>query len=206
MAPQWLDNFTSLPARLNDDDFIYNLRGGDERTKKGAVLILLSDGVAGPEVLITLRSAELRSHSGQPSFPGGALEVGESVRDAALRESAEEVGVDRASVEVLAELPQLYLPPSNFHVTPVLAYWHAPHQLTPEISDEVVRAEMIAFDELANPANRIMLRHRRGYRGPAFDVAGMRIWGFTGGILDRLLHHTGLEQEWDRDTTVELEL
>jgi 8-oxo-dGTP pyrophosphatase MutT (NUDIX family) len=165
----------------------------------------LNDGVRGPEVLITLRSEGLRSHSGQPSFPGGTIENSESAIDTALRESFEEVGLLRESVEVLAQLPELFIPPSNFHVTPILSFWREPHPLTPEQSEEVVRAELISFDELANPANRIMLRHRSGFRGPAFDVAGMRIWGFTGGILDRILYHGGFEQEWNQERTVELE-
>ncbi len=193
---------------LRNDAFLYNIRpkaSDVASTKEGAVLILLHDGAKGPEVLITLRSEGLRSHSGQPSFPGGALENSESAVDAALRESEEEVGLIRESVDLLAELPQLFIPPSNFHVTPILGYWREPHPLTPEQSEEVVRAEMIGLEELANPANRIMLRHRSGYRGPAFDVAGMRIWGFTGGILDRLLHHAGFEREWDQERTVELE-
>lgn len=193
---------------LRNDAFLYNIRPKASEvasTKEGAVLILLHDGAKGPEVLITLRSEGLRSHSGQPSFPGGALENSESAVDAALRESEEEVGLLRQSVDVITELPQLFIPPSNFHVTPILGYWREPHPLTPEQSEEVVRAEMIGLEELANPANRIMLRHRSGYRGPAFDVAGMRIWGFTGGILDRLLHHAGFEREWDQERTVELE-
>lgn len=193
---------------LRNDAFLYNIRpkaSDVASTKEGAVLILLHDGAKGPEVLITLRSEGLRSHSGQPSFPGGALENSESAVDAALRESEEEVGLLRQSVDVITELPQLFIPPSNFHVTPILGYWREPHPLTPEQSEEVVRAEMIGLEELANPANRIMLRHRSGYRGPAFDVAGMRIWGFTGGILDRLLHHAGFEREWDQERTVELE-
>lgn len=208
MAPHWFSEFTSNLSHLRDDAFLYNIRPRSEdveTTKKGAVLILLNDGTRGPEVLITLRSEGLRAHSGQPSFPGGALESDESAIDAALRESAEEVGLLRESVDILAELPQLFIPPSNFHVTPILGYWHSPHQLAPEQSEEVVRAELIAFDDLADPANRIMLRHRSGFRGPAFDVAGMRIWGFTGGILDRLLHHTGFEREWNQESTVELE-
>lgn len=209
MAAHWLSNFMSRVDELRNDAFLYNIRPKAtdvEATKQGAVLILLHDGVSGPEVLITLRSEGLRAHSGQPSFPGGALEESESARDAALRESSEEVGLVRESVDVLAELPQLFIPPSNFHVTPILGFWREPHPLTPERSEEVVRAEMIALDELANPANRMMLRHRSGYRGPAFDVAGMRIWGFTGGILDRLLHHGGFEREWNQERTVELEL
>lgn len=207
MSAHWLSNFLERLDGLRGDQFLYNIRpeGKDvESSKKGAVLILLHDGISGPEVLITLRSEDLRSHSGQPSFPGGAVENGESAIDAALRESFEEVGLASESVDVISELPQLFIPPSNFHVTPVLGYWREPHPLTPEQSAEVVRAELVAFNELANPDNRIMLRHRSGYRGPAFDVAGMRIWGFTGGILDRLLHHSGYEQEWNHERTVEL--
>ena len=208
MAPKWLSEFVARVDDLRNDAFLYNIRPKAqdvEATKRGAVLILLHDGARGPEVLITLRSEGLRSHSGQPSFPGGALEISESAVEGALRESAEEVGLARESVDVLAELPQLFIPPSNFHVTPILGFWRDPHPLTTDESEEVVRAELIALDELANPANRIMLRHRSGYRGPAFDVAGMRIWGFTGGILDRLLHHTGFEREWNQERTVELE-
>jgi len=208
MAPHWLDDFVSRIDYLRNDAFLYNIRPKASEvssTKEGAFLILLHDGVQGPEVLITLRSEGLRAHSGQPSFPGGALENSESAVDAALRESEEEVGLLRQSVEIITELPQLFIPPSNFHVTPILGFWREPHLLTPEQSAEVVRAELITLDELANPANRIMLRHRSGYRGPAFDVAGMRIWGFTGGILDRLLHHGGFEREWNQERTVELE-
>ena len=208
MAPHWLSEFVARVDDLRNDAFLYNIRPKAqdvESTKRGAVLILLHDGASGPEVLITLRSEGLRSHSGQPSFPGGALEISESAVEGALRESAEEVGLARESVDVLAELPQLFIPPSNFHVTPILGFWRDPHPLTTDESEEVVRAELIALDELANPANRIMLRHRSGYRGPAFDVAGMRIWGFTGGILDRLLHHMGFEREWNQERTVELE-
>lgn len=207
MAPQWLSHLTSQLGNLRDDAFLYNIRPSSEdfqSSKKGAVLILLNDGSRGPEVLITLRSESLRSHSGQPSFPGGGLELNESAVDGALRESEEEVGLQRSSVDILGELPQLFIPPSNFHVTPVVAFWQQPHPLAPEQSEEVVRAELIAFDDLANPDNRIMLRHRSGYRGPAFEIAGMRIWGFTGGILDRLLHHSGYERPWNQDQSVEL--
>jgi 8-oxo-dGTP pyrophosphatase MutT (NUDIX family) len=208
-APEWLRIFTELHTQLGNDDFLYNIRPKSidlAASKRGAVLILLNNGIRGPEVLITLRSEELRAHSGQPSFPGGALEVDESARDAALRESEEEVGIRRESIEVLSELPDLFIPPSNFLVTPILGYWREPHEFALEGSSEVVRTEFIPLEELADPTNRIMLRHRSGYRGPAFDVADMRIWGFTAGILDRLIYHAGFEQEWNRENTVELEL
>ena len=67
-TPKWLTEFTARVENLRDDAFLYNIRPKAENsnlTKRGAVLILLHDGVRGPEVLITLRSEGLRSHSGQ---------------------------------------------------------------------------------------------------------------------------------------------
>ena len=68
----------------------------------------------------------MRSHPGQVSFPGGTIDPGETPREAALREAEEETGLDPAGVDVFAELPELWLPPSNFAVTPVLGWWREP--------------------------------------------------------------------------------
>ena len=69
----------------------------------------------------------MRSHPGQVSFPGGSIDATDaSPTAAALREAQEEVGLDPAGVEVLATLPELWLPPSNFAVTPVLGWWREP--------------------------------------------------------------------------------
>ena len=68
----------------------------------------------------------MRSHPGQVSFPGGSIDPGETPREAALREAEEETGLDPAGVEVFGELPELWLPPSNFAVTPVLGWWREP--------------------------------------------------------------------------------
>ena len=86
--PSWLKNVANLPAKIEGDDFQFPLRGGDESTRKGAVLILFSGQDQAPEVLITLRSSQMRSHAGQPSFPGGAIDLTDKdVISAALRES-----------------------------------------------------------------------------------------------------------------------
>ena len=203
--PSWLKNVANLPAKFEGDDFQFPLRGGDESTRKGAVLILFSGQDHAPEVLITLRSSQMRSHAGQPSFPGGAIDLtDEDATSAALRESEEEVGLRSESVEVIGLLPELWLPPSNFHITPVVAWWRQPHEIYPQSHEEVVRAENISLLELADPANRANVRHKSGYIGPAFNVAEMLIWGFTGGIIDRILHHSGYEREWDQEKIIEL--
>ena len=147
----------------------------------------------------------MRSHAGQPSFPGGAIDLNDKdAISAALRESEEEVGLRSETVEVIGLLPELWLPPSNYQVTPVVAWWRQPHVIYPQSAEEVVRAENIALIDLADPANRAKVRHKSGYIGPAFNVAEMLIWGFTAGIIDRILFHSGYECEWDHEKIVEL--
>ena len=203
--PNWLNKIVELPNKFESDDFQFPLRGGDESTRKGAVLILFSGKGQVPEVLITLRSSQMRSHAGQPSFPGGAIDLNDKdAITAALRESEEEVGLRSETVEVIGVLPELWLPPSNFHISPVVAWWRDPHEIAPQSVEEVVRAENISLIDLADPANRAKVRHKSGYIGPAFNVAEMLIWGFTAGIIDRILFHIGYEREWDHEKIIEL--
>ena len=203
--PNWLNKIVELPNKFESDDFQFPLRGGDETTRKGAVLILFSGEKEAPEILITLRSSQMRSHAGQPSFPGGAIDLNDKdAITAALRESEEEVGLRSETVEVIGVLPELWLPPSNFHVSPVVAWWRDPHEIAPQSVEEVVRAENISLIDLADPANRAKVRHKSGYIGPAFNVAEMLIWGFTAGIIDRILFHSGYEREWDHEKIIEL--
>ena len=203
--PNWLNKIAELPKKFESEDFQFPLRGGDETTRKGAVLILFSGEKEAPEILITLRSSQMRSHAGQPSFPGGAIDLNDKdAISAALRESEEEVGLRSETVEVIGVLPELWLPPSNFHVSPVVAWWRDPHEIAPQSVEEVVRAENISLIDLADPANRAKVRHKSGYIGPAFNVAEMLIWGLTAGIIDRILFHSGYEREWDQEKIIEL--
>ena len=166
------------------------------------MLILLADGPAGPEVLLIQRAEQLRKHAGQPAFPGGAADPEDGgPEDTALREAAEEVGLDRAGVRVVALLPELYVAPSGFAVTPVLAWWHAPHPVGVVDPAEVARVERVPVAELVDPANRCRVRHPSGYVGPAFTVRGMIVWGFTGAVLDRLLELAGWARPWDPDVS-----
>src|SRR5581483_11573501 len=115
------------------------------------------------------------------------------------REAEEEVGLDPESVRVVAELPPIYLPPSGFVVTPVLAWWTDVHPVAPMDSAEVARVELVPIAELAAPRNRFRVVHPSGWIGPGFEVDGLFIWGFTAGLLDRLLVIGGWEQPWDED-------
>jgi 8-oxo-dGTP pyrophosphatase MutT (NUDIX family) len=173
--------------------------------RRSAVLILFADGPAGPDVLLIERSEQLRKHAGQPAFPGGASDPGDDgPADTALREAVEEVGLDRTGVRVVALLPELYLPPTGFVVTPVLGWWERPAPVRVVDTGEVARVERVPVAELVDPANRFVVRHPSGYVGPAFDVRGMVVWGFTAGLLDRVLELGGWTAPWDRDDVREL--
>jgi hypothetical protein len=109
------------------------------------------------------------------------------------------VGLRPDTVDVLAELPALWLAPSGFVVTPVLGYWHSPHPVGVVDEAEVASVHRVPLRELLLPANRFTVWHPSGYRGPGFAVSGLFVWGFTAGLLDRLLRFAGWEQPWDRE-------
>jgi len=208
--PEWLLPLAGAVAGISPGDHYLGrplLRrpsslGGE--ANPSAVLILFADSPAhGPDVLITERSANMRSHAGQAAFPGGRIDPLEDGSEdegpirAALREAREEAGVDPAGVRVFGELPELYLPPSDFLVTPVLAWWHTPNAAAVTSPDEVAAVHRVPVSALVDPANRFRLQHPSGYRGPAFVVDELLVWGFTAGVLDAVLRLGGWERHWE---------
>jgi 8-oxo-dGTP pyrophosphatase MutT (NUDIX family) len=179
-----------------------------DRARSAAVLILFGSGPDGPDVLLLERASDLRDHAGQPAFPGGATDPTDaSPVETALREAQEEVGLDPACVHVLTNTGPLYLRPSNYLVTPVLAWWHSPHPVEPVDPAETAAVARVPVAELADPANRLLLRHpMSGYVGPAFRVRGMLVWGFTAALLDALLTLGAWERPWIEDAPVDDEL
>lgn len=174
--------------------------------RRAAVLMLFGhdhgDG-HGPDVLLTERASTLRSHAGQVAFPGGRLDPGDTGPvHAALREAQEETGLDPAGVVPLTVLPDLFIPPTGYLVTPVLAHWADPVPVHVVDPAEVARVVRVPVRVLTDPANRFTVRGPRGHTGPAFRTSGLVIWGFTGSLLSALLHRSGWERPWD-DTRVE---
>ena len=82
-------------------------------------------------------------------------------------------------------------------MTPVLAWWERPHPVAPADPAEVEHVARIPVAELADPVNRIRVRHPSGWIGPAFHAGNMLIWGFTAGILATLLDMGGWSRPWD---------
>jgi 8-oxo-dGTP pyrophosphatase MutT (NUDIX family) len=166
--------------------------------RASAVLLLFAPGPTGPEVLLLQRAAGLRHHPGQVAFPGGSLDPGEGPVEAALREAAEETGLAPAGVEVLGVLPELFLPPSGYVVTPVLAWEPVPGAVAPGDPREVASVHRVPVAALVDPAARLRVRHpASGFVGPAFRVDGLLVWGFTGTVLASVLRLAGWERPWD---------
>jgi len=158
-----------------------------------------------PDLLFIQRSADLRLHAGQPAFPGGAIDAADDGPvAAALREAAEEVGVDPDGVDVVGTLPELFIPRTGFRVVPVLAWWREPCAVAPVDAAEVAAVERVSISELADPNTRVTVRGPSGYLGPGFRVKGMLIWGFTAVLVDRLLALAGWERPWDTAKVIDL--
>ena len=169
-----------------------------EGGRPSAVLILFGEGEQGPDLLLIERASTLSSHAGQPAVPGGAVDATDAdVAACALREAQEETGLDPAGVQVFAELPALYLPPSGFVVHPVLAWWREESPVGVVDAGEVASVHRVPLTELLDPARRFSVRHPSGFVGPGFDVHGLLVWGFTGGLLSRLFALVGWERPWD---------
>ncbi|MFR9672887.1 NUDIX hydrolase [Streptomyces sp. TR06-5] len=208
--PEWLLPVLGAVATVSPEQLSRFLppEGGG---RPSAVLILFGEGPHGPELLLMERAGSLRTHAGQPSFPGGALDPEDGPQDgdgplrAALREAEEETGLDPAGVQLFATLPALYIPVSDFTVTPVLGWWHSPTPVAPVDTAETARVFTVPVKDLTDPAHRVTVVHPSGYRGPAFTVGSTLVWGFTAGLIDRILHLTGWERPWDRDITVPLD-
>lgn len=202
-APAWLTALAQEAGRMGVPPLLRPPQGGGGRPS--AVLLLFGDGPGGADLLIVQRSPLLRRHAGQPAFPGGAIEPGDAGPvAAALREAHEEVGVDPAGVAVLGVLPELFIPRSGFLVTPVLAWWQRPSPVRTSPDGEIVAAARVRLADLADPANRLAVRHPSGSAGPAFRVHGMLVWGFTAELADRLLALGGWERTWDHERLEDL--
>ncbi|RKS75383.1 ADP-ribose pyrophosphatase YjhB (NUDIX family) [Motilibacter peucedani] len=197
--PPALAPLGGLVGRVRREDLSRHLTPA-EGGRPSAVLLVFAVGDAGAEVLLLQRAAGLRNHPGQVAFPGGSVDAGESLVECAVREAEEETGLDPAGVRVLGTLPSLYLPPSGYVVTPVLAWEAAPSPVAPGDPGEVSSVHRVSVRDLVDPAHRLRVRHpASGYVGPAFAVDGLLVWGFTAMLLSSVLRLAGWERPWDQE-------
>ncbi len=203
--PGWFEPLLTRVAACRTEDFSVLRKPSGTNGRSSAVLVLLGEGDTGPDLLILQRAATMRNHAGQPAFPGGATDPEDADAVAtALREANEEVGLDPSSAQPLALLPELWIPVSRFTVNPVLAWWRRPHPVRPRQVTEVAHVARLPINELADPENRIRVRHPSGWIGPAFQVRGLLVWGFTAGVISVLLDMAGWARPWEPGRLVEL--
>jgi 8-oxo-dGTP pyrophosphatase MutT (NUDIX family) len=167
-------------------------------SRRAAVLVPVLPEHQGPRIVYTVRRDDLQDHAGQISFPGGSMDPADaSLMETALREAEEEIDLSRDLVEIVGELEEMYIPPSNFRVSPFVGL------LRPEAEmvlapDEVEEIFTVSVEELLAPKTfRKVLWRRDGrdYEVPVFAVEGSRreIWGATAAITAALLARLG----WD---------
>lgn len=159
-----------------------------QRLRDAAVLVPIVDHGQRTNVLLTRRTATMRTHSGQIAFPGGAVDLEDiSVEAAAMREADEEIGLNSSAIEPVGRLPH-YLTVTGFRITPVLAVIRGDYAMTLN-KHEVDEAFEVPFDFLMDPANHN--RESRVWEGKERHFYTMPykdryIWGVTAGILRTL--------------------
>lgn len=224
-APAWLRSAAEVLSTTTADELLPQRHPVAGPARPCAILIVFSpvagsSGSGGPDesrVLLTERAHTLRSHAAQVSFPGGVLDPADDGPVAgALREAAEETGLDPNGVQVVATLPQLHMPWSANVVTPVLAWAGDPSPVGVVDSGEVASVHWVPVRHLLDPTSRLRVRHPSGALGPAFyvpdsvtepdtaKVSQLVVWGFTGGLMTTMFALAGWERPWDRNRVEDL--
>src|SRR6266536_3106735 len=151
-----------------------------------AVLALVGriDGTA--RLLLTQRASTLNTHGGSIALPGGRREDGETPEVAALREAAEEVGLQPDTVQVLGCGPLIRVPPDGVDIVPVFARWRRPHPL--HQSAEVDQVLLVPIAELLNEQRQRRYESADGRCAWAWQLTDGLVWGVTALIVELLLN------------------
>ena len=162
-----------------------------------AVLLLLYPREQGWHLLLTRRQGHLSAHAGQVSFPGGAVELGETSAQAALREAEEELGVATTTWQPIGSLAPIYLFNSNFWVRPWITWAEQRPDFVPN-PNEVAELLELSLPQLLSDTNSSYLSIERGglqFSAPSLDCGGHAVWGATRILLSEF---TGALREIER--------
>lgn len=171
-------NLSELPS--------FNVRGGQTR-RNASVLVPICVDKGEVCLLYTLRSEKLSSHSGQVSFPGGKIDKNESVYDAALRETEEEIGIPAKDIEIWAKMSEVQGRNTTILITPVVGKIKDfdIEKLTPNEA-EVADIFTIPMKVFCDPENHGSFMYNN-VSIPVFDGGKHRVWGITGIITHLFL-------------------
>jgi 8-oxo-dGTP pyrophosphatase MutT (NUDIX family) len=193
LTAEWLrSRFANPPEWLPEHSADQMQRQSGKALTPASVLVPIVIREHGLTLLLTQRTAHLNDHAGQVSFPGGRAEPADtSATDTALRETEEEVGLDRRHVEVIGSLPD-YLTGTGYRVTPVVALVHPPFDL---------RADPFEVAEIFEVPLAFLMDGMNHQRRTGIFQSGMAprtfyampydrffIWGATAGMLRNLFH------------------
>ncbi|MBU3602466.1 CoA pyrophosphatase [Polynucleobacter sp. AM-25C3] len=187
--PVWQPEITDENRQVIAAEIIQRRQAAGKVTRAAVLipLLLKSDGLS---VLLTQRTDHLHDHAGQISFPGGRMDPGDfSPNDTALRESEEEIGLNRAGVEIIGHLPQ-YLTVSGYSVTPVVGLVKPQAEYVLD-AFEVADVFEVPLHFLMDPANhqvRVWESDQGSRRFYSMPYENRFIWGATAGMLRNLYH------------------
>lgn len=153
------------------------------------MILIFADAASRLHSVLTLRSADLRGHSGQVSFPGGGVEAGDkNALDTALRETVEEIGICAQRAQPMGLLSNLYIPASHYEVAPVVVRYAGMPSFSPNTS-EVAELFTFALDDLLRPelkAEEWRLIRGVDVRVPYYAINRHKVWGATAIMLSEL--------------------
>ena len=197
---RWREVYESFsPVDLETGERMPRWPPPNARSRRAAVLLPVLLEPAGARLVYTVRKDHLQDHAGQISFPGGSSEPRDgSLLETALREAREEIDLSQDLVEVVGELEEMYIPPSDFRVSPFVGL------LPPEAElvlhpDEVEEIFTVPLAELMSPETLRRVpwtRDGREYEVPVFAIeepSPRNIWGATAAMTAGLLVRLGWE-------------
>jgi 8-oxo-dGTP pyrophosphatase MutT (NUDIX family) len=163
------------------------------QVRHAAGLLLMFPVENRPHVVLTVRAGTLGRHGGQVSLPGGVVDAGETLEQAALREAHEEIGLEPSGVRLLGPLTPIDIHVSGFRLHPIVASAQTRPALR-AADAEVARILEIPIEQLMDPASlrwQTMTRERRSFRVPVFAMDDADLWGATAMVVAELLTMLG---------------
>ncbi|WP_339609356.1 CoA pyrophosphatase [uncultured Planktosalinus sp.] len=164
-----------------------------ENVKRAGVMVLFYPTLKNEtNLILILRKTYKGVHSAQVGFPGGRYEIEDKdLQHTAIRETEEEIGVPRKKINVLKQLTEMYIPPSNFIVQPYLGYSNDTPQFIAQPSEveDLIEVKLTHFlDDKCICTQTLSTSYAKNIQVPAYELNGHIVWGATAMILSEVRH------------------